>query len=512
MKTLLRLLPALIVLLLISGCATSRHHEQAVMVIQPEKLSADLRTIKSLQPQLAALDKEIHAFRLAGNWKARGYFDATETKDIETLLFRFATYHTVLWDMLDSYGGQDQVFTSDELELKAHLVSATATLLLASHTAYFVTEFGGDPIAIRQINQSYYRSDIPFGTYDTARENVSNAKHRQAVLSDKPLFDQARANPQSPMSRLASIDTAFAELIDSLPELLERVDERLDLVAQIYPSGFASELEADKDKMGQQKSLYFVRSVVFKDVSRLKSPTAHLIEFSSAQKEQMYELLQPGDLVLTYTAGYMSSAFIPGAFKHGITYIGSPEERQSLALSVEDLPAKDVFEPEKLAGNLQKAQLNNGQQADMIEAVAEGVIFNNIGHIMDTHINRMLVLRPMLTDAERRAFLVGIYSYLGDGYDFRFDFSDATYQVCTEVIYRAIDGKGNIEFKLTERAGHPTLSADDVVNYYLDNRSTAFSFVAYAEEDPNSTTHQAIVLTGEEGAFRVESLMSSLEK
>jgi hypothetical protein len=143
----------------------------------------------------------------------------------------------------------------------------------------------------------------------------------------------------------------------------------------------------------------------------------------------------------------------------------------------------------------------------MIEAVAEGVIFNDLEHIMDTHINRMLVLRPRLSDAERAAFLVEVYSYLGDGYDFRFDFADASKQVCTEVIYRAIDGKGSIEFPLTERGGHETLSADDIANYHLN--SEAFDFVLLVEPDPDSKTNEALVLVGPEGEDRMKALMKA---
>ena len=97
--------------------------------------------------------------------------------------------------------------------------------------------------------------------------------------------------------------------------------------------------------------------------------------------------------------------------------------------------------------------LPDGKEADMIEAVAEGVIFNNLGHIMDTHINRMLVLRPRLTDAELDHFLLQVFTYLGEGYDFRFD------------------------------------------------------FVLYAEEDPNATQHGARVMLGDAGAGRLQALM-----
>jgi hypothetical protein len=203
----------------------------------------------------------------------------------------------------------------------------------------------------------------------------------------------------------------------------------------------------------------------------------------------------------------MSDIFIPGAFKHGITYIGAQDDRESLGLSANVLPPDDRFDVQELAANLQESSLPDGTQADMIEAVAEGVIFNDLEHIMDTHVNRMLVLRPRLSDAERAAFLVEVYSYLGDDYDFRFDFADASKQVCTEVIYRAIDGKGSIEFPLTERGGHETLSADDIANYHLD--SEAFDFVLLVEPDPDSKNNEAVVLVGPEGENRMKALMQA---
>ena len=59
---------------------------------------------------------------------------------------------------------------------------------------------------------------------------------------------------------------------------------------------------------------------------------------------------------------------------------------------------------------------------------------------MNTHINRMIVLRPRLNDEEKTEFLAGVFAWIGDPYNFRFDFADASRQVCTEVIYRALDG------------------------------------------------------------------------
>jgi hypothetical protein len=207
----------------------------------------------------------------------------------------------------------------------------------------------------------------------------------------------------------------------------------------------------------QHKTLYAMQSSLFKGVSRLKNPSVHVVVFSDAQKQEVFKLLEPGDLILTYTAGYMSDVFIPGAFKHGITYIGSPDDREAIALSVNVLTPNQRYNTNTLAANLQQSTLSNGTQADMIEAVAEGVIFNNLEHIMDTHINRMLVLRPRLSEAER--------------------------------------------------AGHETLSADDIANYHLN--SEAFDFVFLVEPKPNSESDKSLLFVGAEGESHLEKLMNA---
>jgi len=339
------------------------------------------------------------------------------------------------------------------------------------------------------------------------RVNVTAPALLESVTESKALCAREMENPQSALATLANNDAEYASLIAQIPALQAAAETRLQQVSKYYPSHSNAELVARKDTEKQHKTLYAIRSFLFKEVSRLKNPSAHMVVFSDAQKQEIFSLLQPGDLVLTYTAGYMSDIFIPGAFKHGITYIGTPEDRESMDLSADVLPPDERFDVQTLAVNLQESSLPDGTRADMIEAVAEGVIFNDLEHIMDTHVNRMLVLRPRLSEAERAAFLVEVYSYLGDGYDFRFDFADASQQVCTEVIYRALNGKGSIDFALTERAGHETLSADDIANYYLD--SDAFDFVLLVETKPDSKNSEALVFVGPEGEQRIEALMNA---
>ncbi len=493
-----------------AGCTTTQlAHAPKPVVITEASLVTNLLALQAVVPHLDKLDAEFASIHRPSKPES-DFFDAQETNQIEYLLFRFVLSHTVLWDIVDSYGGLDADFPTDLKDTKAHVLSITATLLMASHMAFLVAEFVDQPLVIKQLNQAYFRSEIPFGSYDRMRVDATSPGLLDAVAAVEPLYTMEMADAQSPMVRLAAMDATYAALIAQIPSLQRQAEQRLQEVADYYPSHRKAEQLAKKDIRGQHKHLYALRAFLFKEVSRLKNPSAHIVVFSDAQKQAIFSLLEPGDLILTYTAGYMSDVFIPGSFKHGITYIGSPQERESIGLSVEKIAPYKRVDGKTLATNLQMSSLPDGTRADMIEAVAEGVIFNNLEHIMDTHINRMLVLRPRLSDAERAEFIMEIYSYLGYGYDFHFDFADASQQVCTEVIYRAIDGKGSIKFALTERAGHETLSADDIANYHLN--SDAFNFVLLVESTADKDNNDALVFFGPEGGMRLEKLMDATSK
>jgi hypothetical protein len=471
------------------------------------ELDGDVRTLSAVRPHLEALDDDFVALRKQGEWVKRGYFSVAENDRMEHLLFRFVTSHFALWDISAAYQNMQTPFDDPALDTKAHVVSRQASLLLASHSAFLVAEFADDPVATAEMNEAFYRSEIPRDTYyELARGMTTNRLSR--LKRAGALVAKELADPTSQLARLAASDASYRKLIELNKTLQIAAETRVRSALDTKGSSDPEAVRKTDESFGNE--LYAARSMLFKDVSRLKNPTAELIRFSDEQKAQVHQQLRPGDLILTYTAGYMSDVFIPGAFKHGITYVGSREQREQVGLKPKALPALAPDARDQLAAHVAQASLDNGKQADMIEAVAEGVIFNNLAHIMDTHVNRLLVLRPQLTAAERTDFLVEVFSYLGEEYDFRFDFADSTRQVCTEVIYRGIQGKGGIAFGLTVRAGHETVSADDIVLYYLNEHPEAFQFVLYAEEDPNGTDHEALILTGKTGVERLQALMTSV--
>ena len=479
------------------------------------KIASDQRILSAVAGQLESTRSEFIALHQRGGWLKRGYFTSEENNQIERFYFRFVVGHTTLWDIIDSYRGLQAHLTDDETEIKAQTLMLYAELLLSYHTSSFVAEFMDDPVAIAKLNEAFFLSEIPQGTYDRLRRNITSKDNANMLAAAWMLHSKDISDPQSMVAELGKKDLIYANLLSQFQSLYsgamqqtQRIQNAQSGVENYFSHTRAAELAREaSQKFGELR--YAIRSLLFKDVSRLKNPDAHLVRFSMAQKKQVYDLLQPGDLILTFTAGYISDIFIPGKFKHGITYVGSPAQRTEAGLKTGSLPI--MAKPERNRFDLHIAQefLPGGENADVIEAVAEGVIFNNLTKIMDTHVNRLLVLRPMISDMERTEFLADVFSYLGDEYDFYFDFADASRQVCTEVHYRTLTGKGGIKFTLTKRGGHETLSADDIVHYYIETRPRQFELILFAEEDPGSQFHQARVLTGNGAEQNLEALMAA---
>lgn len=332
------------------------------------------------------------------------------------------------------------------------------------------------------------------------------------------LFRDEIGDKDSMVSRVAAAEPDYAQLKKEIEDLypvgMENVNAILEESSLMLPNVRNrlrhSEIGRVSKALEKRFSgrMYAMRGALFVNVSRLKNPTSRLLAFSPEQLKEVKRVLQPGDIILTYTAGYMSNLFLPGAFKHGMTYVGTPEQRRNAGLVGDQL---DFLPDSRRAAVLEEVESTataEGYEADLIEAVAEGVIFSSLEHIMHTHINRMVVMRPRLSDELRARYLASVFALLGAEYDFRFNFGEATYHCCTEVIYRCMNGLGETNFELTPRLGTPTLSADDIVNHHLDREGGLFDVVMLATGSGKRRGREAVLHTGEAADAELRKIMA----
>jgi hypothetical protein len=214
-------------------------------------------------------------------------------------------------------------------------------------------------------------------------------------------------------------------------------------------------------------------------LARIKNPAAKPLRISSEQRRELQSALEPGDVLFTYTAGFSSNAVVPGKFKHVLIYVG--------------------------------AEVPGG--GDAIESRGEGVSRINLEEIIITRVNRLAVLRPLMTPAERAPYLADVRSFVGEKYDFQFDFADATKKSCSEVVYCALNNRAGLQFSLTPRAGRMTLTPDDILRYHLATSTPqrGFACVALVDDDP-AHPGDARLTFGDESQARLAQLMSEGKK
>lgn len=510
-------------LLFLSGCATSDSGKRdSVQFTSPKEVRNAIASgpsqIEDLSRQISEIRGEFDSFRQekAKSWRQRGYMNAQESDHVEALLFRFVSTQNALSDLVSALGGRhsDELFPEEEVKAAAHIMVVDAQFILIAQRAEMVAELKGDPVIVAKLNEGFPRSEIPAGAFSKLALEMTSNELPQRLQASWTLFEETLKQPE--MVSLTRKNPAISKLAATVPSHYQRAKASLEtLQGRVFATSLSHSRAAELMRQTEARwgnLRYKARSGLFKNVSRVKNPLIKVIEFSDSQIRELKSILQPGDIILTYTAGYMSDVFIPGSFKHGITYVGSPEQRLAAGLNATLLPDLAKTERLKISQAFRQAKLEDGKEADVIEAVAEGVIFNNLEHILTTHVNRIAVLRPRLSADERVTFLTEVFSYLGDPYDFLFDFADASRQVCTEVIYRGLDGKAGIDLPLKTRGGHPTLSADDIVNFHLNDEGRYFDVVAYAEQDANILGRDAIVMTGEKAKTRLRALMTMPRK
>ena len=393
-----------------------------------------------------------------------GHFSNVESDQIENLLFRYLVLRRSVWEIINKYRDYN-TYSQDPTENgKALIIGYTSALTLYKYSGILITRNMGDAQTVDKLNEAYFRSGIPRGSFQTVYFSLTNLENLDELDIAQELI-AGELNESGTVLNVLRLDPIYGHLITEL-ETLQRIHVNLrkeilshfvlitpELTNRLRHSSIKKKVEALTKKAGGRFEA--LRAIIFTQVGHIKAPGTSPLVFAGNDKDQLLALLEPGDIILTYSEGYMSNIFLPGIFKHGIVYTGIRE----------NWPLEDWA----------KIQISDGQrfmvktEHNIIEAIAEGVVSGSLNTILNTKINRLAVFRPKLSDEQKLNALNTVHSYLGNQYDFTFDFNDAATQVCTEVIYRGYNQIGELDFKLSKRAGKLNMSAEDVCRYAIDS-------------------------------------------
>lgn len=434
------------------------------------KLAEDERALAGVIRGLTDLESTFRAFEQELISGDRSYYRPADDDEIRRMLTSFLSLRTALVRTLLYYERHDQV-AAEELRLRALLLHYTSAALLYDYSARFVLAFEESGQAQAKLNEAEPRWDLPAGTYDRIRQHLAHVTHREWLVKGWNHYHETMPRWQE-FGQGPSSEGPAGLFHQRIAEAGERTAE---LGARILNFKVAT---AWSDLRNFFDGSYYRASAAISTIvgdARLRAPRDGTALVTPELLDRLRPLLRPGDVLIERRNWYLSNAFLPGYWPHAALYVGSREELMELGLGDH---SEVVDRLDRFSGSD-----DQGYPFRIIESVSEGVIFTSLEHSAG-EADAVVVLRPQVSDDQRRAAIARAFSHEGKPYDFDFDFFSSDKLVCTEVIYRAYGDV--IDFPLEEILGRQTLPAINIIESWAEDGP--WKMIAFIDGDDSTGT------------------------
>lgn len=436
-----------------------------------ERIAADERALAATLTALRELEAKFEKFEAALLAGERSYYRPEDDDEIRQMLVTYLTLRTALMRTVWHYQRHAEL-AEEPLRLRALLLHYTAAAVTYDYTGRFVLAFEGRSEAIKKLNEGEPRWDLPPGTYDTLRANLAHVSHRRWLEAGWRHYHETLPRWQALGLYQEGHYATFHAAIRTAGERTARLSEKL--LAYKLHTALA---DVEKFTRGGWYRASSAVSTLIGD-TRIREPRGHAGLIAPEQVKALRGKLRPGDIVIERRNWYLSNAFLPGYWPHSALYVGTAEELRALGVADDPRVARHLKEFS------QKDE--SGHVPALIEAISEGVVFTTLEYSVGGA-DSVAVLRPRLTDEQRREVIARAFSHRGKPYDFDFDFFSADKLVCTEVVYRALGSY--VDLPLVEIMGRKTLPALEIVRFWSSPQGAPqLEFIAYLDGDEKMGT------------------------
>ncbi|MEM1180899.1 MAG: YiiX/YebB-like N1pC/P60 family cysteine hydrolase [Acidobacteriota bacterium] len=422
----------------------------------------------------------------------RGFFRPDEEEALVDWFARFLTVRDGLWevlaDLIGARGGDIEGFFAAGAESvesaeftdgandrwRAFVLGYAAACGVVRLDSFLLDDLAADRLIQRKLNQGFAERRIPRKLYTAIFSSFTEPS--TALLLDQAIDVRLAADRRL---RASAADGLLADVVARLDWL----EASLDRSKRVFLRRFARfQRHALKRRAATVRDHGFFS--VLESSGRLASEIRDRWRpkrVSPEVREELGRHLRPGDVLVTRHGRALTNLFLPGFWPHAALYVGAEADRQRLGVALE-----------KRADALWRGPVRT------LEALKDGVRFRTLEETLG--VDAVAVIRPAIPEAGVAEALGRAALHEGKGYNFDFDFFRSDRLVCTEVIYRAYDGVHGLRLPMSQRAGRPTLSAEDLLDLALDRRGFEVVAVFGTPDAPDTLRY---------GAAAVESLRRS---
>jgi hypothetical protein len=382
----------------------------------------------------------------------RGYFLPEEDDRVWSLISRYLTIRSGFWELINDMSAHfsDDIENVKTLDDWRHfLLGYAASCQVVYMARLLVSELASHKLVQRKINEGAPQHRIPAKVFTQIYRSLSDTDNAMKMQYMMNMVDANREFIKT--LRNDEVVASVVRNLDSLeialhPSQLAFIKLRLKYLWHALTR---------RGAISKKVTSFFILEKAGRVISDIGIHDDSRV--TPAIQKQLADFLQAGDVLVTRHDFVASNLFLPGYWPHAALYIGSNDNRKKLGVELDD-----------------KIAQRWNSEIRTLEAQKDGVLFRPLAETLD--VDELIILRPSLSKAQIAKGLERAVQHEGKGYNFDFDFFSSDQLVCTEVVFRAYDGLGDLKFELIERAGRLSLSAEDLLDMAMNK--TGFTAVA----------------------------------
>jgi len=415
-------------------------------------IDAGSRTVISIAEHFQELMESARQLQQRSGASDRGYFTPVEDQELRHLLVSYWQSRNALIEVVASF--HEDLTVSDELRPACVLVAYAGALVLVDAARFLRDQFDESPVVREKLNEAEPNFGIPAGTYDRVQASLTSPVHAWHLYHAAKYYESNREQ-----LRTLAAGHGWQPLLELVDRLQIAIDVDLTQFATARLREQTRQITEGVQRNLFRRALYGLQKAVSRLVSDIYVWSGHKPGLPDHIQQSVLDTLQPGDVLMTRKEHALSNYFLPGFWPHAAFFIGS----------VEQLKAMQLAEQEQVRPKWDRLVACDSEQSGrVVEAMKDGVWIRSVASPLAS--DAIAVLRPQIDESDVPTAIGRGVFHDGKPYDFDFDFTRSDRLVCTEVVYRSLDGLGDVEFPLKQRAGRLTLAAEDLVNMALERR------------------------------------------
>ena len=404
-----------------------------------------VRILCSIESMLPELEQE--AVAAAPELKeiiAAQYLTPGHDERIKQWFTKFLSLRESLWEIIDEVHEQAAININDiktDDEYRLFIIGFTAACQVVRLDRLLLDRVAAHTFIQRKLNEEIPENNVEPKQYTAIFEAFVNVGNAHKILQAIRFLDRKRRKIGNLLD-----DEWVGCFVRGLPKYRSYLDEHKRNYFKRSIDYFQHALRRRGARIKQQSQFRFLE-VSGRVLSECVNKTNKLV--TDEVREQLRGYLKPGDVFITRHNYALTNLFFPGFWPHSSMYIGNESERDALGIEV------PIHIREKWRGKV-----------CTFEALKDGVLLRSLEQTLA--VDGFVVVRPTVSQTGIKRAIERVLVHEGKKYNFDFDFFRSDRLVCTELIYRAYDEIEHMKIELKERAGRPTLSAEDLCDLAID--------------------------------------------